>query len=62
MINLKDVSKKYDRDFALKNVNLNIKKVARINESEKVVYQKLTTLKTDVVLIDFTLQEIFSNI
>jgi len=26
MITLKDVSKKYDRDFALKNVNLNIKK------------------------------------
>lgn len=26
MITLKDVIKKYDRDFALKNVNLNIKK------------------------------------
>lgn len=41
-------------------LNLNIKKVARINESEKEIHQKLVTLKTDIVLIDFTLHEIFT--
>lgn len=43
-------------------LNQNNKKVAGVNESEKEINQKLVTLKTDIVLIDFSLHEIFSSI
>jgi hypothetical protein len=40
----------------------NNKEVVKIDELEKITNQKLTTLKTDIMLIDFTFCEIFKSI